>query len=302
MVPLLLPAMFIFLYMSCLWAIAQSEHNNSIADSGWSLGFLVVAVSSTALDWCAQALFFALFFCVLVLLFSRKFRYASWIVSFGMIFLACAALFILYWYSLSARAFLVCLLVYIWAVRIFYHIFKRSRDKDEDPRYVAFRKAWGEHQMFYAFIYVFMLQGFLMLIVAYPLALVQSVPPVSLGLIDIVSIALWAFGMLWEAVGDYQLATFLKDPANKGRIMKKGLWHYTRHPNYFGESVMWWAIFFLVLPVHFGWTAIISPITITLLLRFVSGVPLAEKSLLNNPEFQEYMQRTPAMIPWIPKK
>jgi len=97
------------------------------------------------------------------------------------------------------------------------------------------------------------------------------------------------------------LARFRRDPANKGRIMDRGLWKYTRHPNYFGESLMWWGLWLIALEVPGGWTTIVSPILITFLLAKVSGVPMLEKRYAGNPEFQAYARRTSAFVPWFPK-
>ncbi|HEX2977666.1 MAG TPA: DUF1295 domain-containing protein [Candidatus Babeliales bacterium] len=293
---------FVFLYMSFLWLIAQQENNNSIADNGWGIGFLIIAVTSTKLSLQGAFLFLAALFLCLFFLLSKKYAHLYKISSCAMITLAMCSLVILSTHARSGRAFLISMLVFFWATRITYYIFKRSRNKGEDERYAQWRKNWGTHQMFFAFLYVFMLQGFLMLVIGYPIMLLNSAPLVSLQWFDCISVGIWAFGMFWEAIGDYQLAEFLRSPKNKGSIMQEGLWRYTRHPNYFGESVMWWAIFFITLPVYLGWSAIISPLTITFLLRFISGVPLAEKSFAHNPEFLAYAKRTNAMFPWRPRQ
>jgi steroid 5-alpha reductase family enzyme len=109
-------------------------------------------------------------------------------------------------------------------------------------------------------------------------------------------------GYYWEAVSDQQLFNFRRNPLNKGKILKTGLWHYSRHPNYFGESVMWIGIAFLALSISFGWTAFIAPLTITFLLRFVTGVPLLENAMKDNPEYQQYKQKTNTFIPWFAKE
>ncbi|MBI2774491.1 DUF1295 domain-containing protein [Candidatus Dependentiae bacterium] len=298
----LVQCVFVFLYMSFLWLIAQREHNNGIADIGWGIGFIIIAIASTKFHLYAAFLFLVALFICLFFLLSKKYANFYRISSCAMALLAMCSVVVLYHYARSGRAFLISMLVFIWAVRISYYIFKRSRNKDEDERYALWRKKWGKHQALYAFFYVFMLQGLLMLVIGYPIMLVNSTPVVSLRWLDWISVCIWAFGMFWEAVGDYQLAKFLRSQKKRSHIMQEGLWHYTRHPNYFGESIMWWAIFLITLPVYLGWTAIISPVTITLLLRLVSGVPLAEKSFANNPEFLAYAKRTNAMFPWRPRK
>jgi steroid 5-alpha reductase family enzyme len=120
--------------------------------------------------------------------------------------------------------------------------------------------------------------------------------------LDYVAIALWAIGFFFEAVGDAQLSRFKSNPENKGKVLQSGVWRYTRHPNYFGDSAQWWA-FYLIAAAAGGWWTIFSPILMTLLLVRVSGVALLEKSLKDKkPGYAEYMERTNAFIPWFPKR
>ena len=122
-------------------------------------------------------------------------------------------------------------------------------------------------------------------------------------MLDYIGLAVWLVGYFFEVVGDNQLKNFIKKPENKGKLMKYGLWKYTRHPNYFGEATMWWGIFLIALSSPNGWIAIISPIIITLLLLlFVSGVPLLENKYKSHPEFAEYAKRTSKFVPLPPKK
>ena len=118
---------------------------------------------------------------------------------------------------------------------------------------------------------------------------------------DIVGVLVWLVGFYFEAVGDAQLARFIKDPANKGKLMQSGLWAYTRHPNYFGEVTQWWGIWIIALSVSGGWLGIIGPITITFLILKVSGIPMLEKKMAENPEFTEYKKQTSMVIPWFKK-
>ncbi len=116
------------------------------------------------------------------------------------------------------------------------------------------------------------------------------------------SVAVWAFGFAFEAIGDAQLAAFLRNPENRGHVMDAGLWRYSRHPNYFGEIVQWWAIWLLTLGVP-GWLlAVVGPLTITLLLRYVSGVPLLERKRAGRPEWEAYKARTSVLIPLPPRR
>ncbi len=121
--------------------------------------------------------------------------------------------------------------------------------------------------------------------------------------IDGVGFLLWAVGFFFESVGDYQLAAFKKNPANMGKAMAQGLWRYTRHPNYFGECLMWWGIFLVTLATAGSLWTIVSPLTITFLLLKVSGVTLLERTIVETrPEYRDYQERTSAFIPWFPKR
>ncbi len=205
--------------------------------------------------------------------------------------------------TLTTSAIVVSILVIIWGLRLFLYISVRNFKKPEDYRYQAMRKKWGNnHPRVQAFFKVFMIQGLFMLIIAAPIHYAfLSTDEIGLPWL-IVGSVLFFIGFYFEAVGDIQLRRFVKNPANKGHIMKSGLWKYTRHPNYFGETVMWWSFFVVIASGYLGFIAFIGPLFITLLLLFVSGVPLLEKKYANNPEFIEYAKKTSIFIPWIPKK
>ena len=114
--------------------------------------------------------------------------------------------------------------------------------------------------------------------------------------------AVWAFGFIFELVSDWQLQKFRDDTSNRGKLIKSGLWRYSRHPNYFGEAVLWWGVFIIACSVEYGWVTVYAPLFITLLIRFVSGVPLLEEKYKNRPEFQEYMKETNVFVPWFVRK
>ena len=197
---------------------------------------------------------------------------------------------------------LVFFLVFVWGIRLATHIGTRARKKGEDRRYNAWRKEWGKWLPLRSFAQVFMLQGILLYTIAVPILLVGTFDTgVSFGVLQGGALALWILGFFFEAVGDYQLRQFVQDPSNKGRIMTKGLWAYTRHPNYFGELCMWWAIGLLVLPIPYGWIGLLGPVTLTILILFVSGIPMAERRYQNNEEFVAYKMRTSVLIPWFRK-
>jgi len=123
-----------------------------------------------------------------------------------------------------------------------------------------------------------------------------------LGIFDIIGIILWIIGFCFEAVGDFQLARFKSDPSNRGKVLDRGLWRYTRHPNYFGDSAVWWGYAFLCLASG-SWLPILGSILMTALIIKVSGVALLEKSLKEQkPHYKEYIEKTSAFLPWFPKK
>lgn len=196
----------------------------------------------------------------------------------------------------------ITLLVTLWGVRLFYHILKRNHGKPEDFRYVAFRKAWGKWVVPRAFFQIYMLQGLLMFLIALPYILQGGTSGGVQIALYIIGLIVFAIGFTFESVGDAQLKAFLRDPANKGKIMTGGLWRYTRHPNYFGEATIWWGIFLIALSGGVSPLAVIGPITITVLLLFVSGVPLLERDMKNRPGYAEYAAKTSIFVPWFPKR
>ncbi|MFZ2052942.1 MAG: DUF1295 domain-containing protein [Candidatus Aminicenantales bacterium] len=201
-----------------------------------------------------------------------------------------------------ARHVLVTGLVVVWGLRLATHIFLRNRGRGEDFRYAKWRRDWGRWFISRSFFQIFVLQGLFMLIIASPIVLVNRSGGKGLTVLDGLGIMLWLSGFLFEAVGDHQLKRFKQKPESRGKIMTSGFWRYTRHPNYFGEAALWWGIFLIALSVRGGWVAIVSPLTISLLLLKVSGVTMLEKKYAGNEEFAAYARRTSAFFPWFPKK
>jgi steroid 5-alpha reductase family enzyme len=199
------------------------------------------------------------------------------------------------------RKTLIVLLTAVWGFRLAIHIFWRNKGKGEDFRYMAMRLRFGKHFSLVSLITVFGLQGLLMWIISLPLRMAQISPsPARLGVLDWIGAAVWLIGFVFESVGDFQLALFKFDDGNRGKVMNRGLWKYTRHPNYFGDSLVWWGFFLIALSVPRGIWTVISPLIMTGLLMKVSGVALLEKTLIKTkPDYRDYVRKTSAFVPWF---
>ena len=252
---ILASALLIFVYMTGLFLIALARRDNSLADIGWGIGFILVAALSLVLE-------------------------PGW----------------------TFRRMLVDVLVTAWGLRLAVYVFLRNRKRGEDFRYAKWRREWGRSFVLRSYLQVFMLQGLILLIIAYPIILVSHSPDRTWTLLDTIGFVVWIVGIFFETVGDEQLRRFRREPANRGRIITSGLWKTTRHPNYFGEATMWWGIFLIALSAPDGWTAVISPAVITFMLLRVSGVTMLEKKYADNPDFAAYARKTSAFVPWFPKK
>lgn len=199
------------------------------------------------------------------------------------------------------RPILVTTLVTIWGIRLAIHIYRRNRGRGEDPRYAKWRAEWGKNFFMRSYLQVFMLQGFLLLLIAMPIIIANTTGGPRLGGLDAIGLALWLLGAIFEVGGDAQLKRFLANPANKGKLMTSGLWAYTRHPNYFGEVTQWWGIWIISLSAPLGMFAVIGPLTISFLILAVSGIPMTEARYAGNAEFEAYKKRTSAFLPWFPR-
>lgn len=205
----------------------------------------------------------------------------------------------------STHNLLLLTLVSIWGLRLFLYTFIRSRGEGEDPRYQAFRKAWGSKQALGAYFQVFVVQFIVVTIIGYPIyySILDANQP-ELTFTSYLGIVIFVIGLLFESIGDWQLYQFRKDPKNGGKIMRQGLWKYTRHPNYFGEAMVWLGIY-LVTVYNFtsSWQFVISPLLVFLLVRFVSGVPILEKrhESTGKEGWTEYKQKTSTFFPMPPK-
>lgn len=203
----------------------------------------------------------------------------------------------------SWRQGLVLALVSAWGVRLSAYIAIRNHGRGEDKRYARWRREGGKHWWLRSYVTVFLLQGALMLIVSTPLYLAQHAPaPDHLSLIEILAGMIAASGFLFEAIADWQLYRFKSNSANQGKVFDRGLWRFSRHPNYFGEMLVWWGLFGLAVGVPYGWIGLISPVIMTVFLLKVSGVTLLERDLKESkPAYRNYINTTNAFIPWVPK-
>lgn len=202
----------------------------------------------------------------------------------------------------AGRSLLMVVLVTVWAVRLAGHIgLRKLRHPGEDSRYAAMRQRRSGSFVLVSLFKVFLLQAGLAWVIA--LALVGSgTYHGALGWLDVVGVALWLVGIVFEAGGDAQLARFKGDPTHRGEVMQSGLWRYTRHPNYFGEFCVWWGFYLLALSAGAWWT-VIAPLIVTGLVTKVSGVAHLEKSTMRErPGYREYARRTSAFFPWPPKR
>lgn len=201
------------------------------------------------------------------------------------------------------RRILLTALTVVWGVRLSAHIARRNRGKGEDVRYRAMRARHGERFAWVSLFTVFLLQAALLWFISLPVqvGVIASSPARFTGL-DLLGSALWGIGFAFEAVADWQLARFKSDPANAGKVLDSGLWRYSRHPNYFGDAVLWWGLFTVAAATPMGPWTVASPLLMTWLLRRVSGVPLLEDHLRRTrPDYARYVHATSPFFPWPPR-
>ena len=206
------------------------------------------------------------------------------------------------WETMSLRNFVLLSMITLWGLRLAAYIGIRNIGKPEDYRYAEWREENGKNWWWFSFFKVFLLQGVLLWIISsiyYPSLLMKG----DLSIWDYIGIGFWSIGLFFETVGDWQMMSFKKYPINKGKVMDLGLWKYTRHPNYFGDTMVWWGFFFFSLAHPQGIYYIFCPIFMTFLLLKVSGVAMLEEGLKKTkPAYAEYIRKTSAFIPWFPKE
>ena len=261
-------AVIVFGALTLLWALSVALKDASLVDIFWGFGFLLVATAS-------------------LYIVPEK----------------------------TAYLILLAALPIIWGLRLTLYLAKRNLGHGEDKRYIAMKKraekkgmsekTWRLRSLFT----IYWGQGLLIMIVSAPiwLAMATGQNIEKIGIFAYLGTALWLIGFLFEAVGDWQLATFLKanknyeGPIENKPVLDKGLWKYTRHPNYFGNACMWWGIWLVACQAPYGWAAIIGPIIMTLLLTKVSGRDLLERDMKRRKTYQDYIARTSSFFPRPPK-
>lgn len=242
----------------------------------------------------ALLLFVHLFFLIAIRKKRNDIADLAW--GLGFVILSLVALI----HNPNINTMFVFVLVSFWGLRLFYYILKKIRSKkEEDARYAKWRKDWGEAWILGSYLKVFLLQGFFLLLVAMPIMLNARYSEGEWGFVNIVGVLLFLMFWVMEIIADRQLYRFIKEEKGKhgGRIMRKGLWSYSRHPNYFAEAGLWWGIWLVTWGHEYAWYGVIGPITIFILLRYVSGVPMAEERYQDDPEYIEYKKKTPAFFP-----
>ncbi|MFN8108303.1 MAG: DUF1295 domain-containing protein [Thermoleophilia bacterium] len=203
----------------------------------------------------------------------------------------------------GVRAWLAPVLVCIWGIRLGVHLGLRKRGQPEDHRYAAMRERRPETFRWRSLPTVFMLQAAIVWVVSWPLLVaVHDRHPAAMTALDWAGVLLFAVGLAFEAVGDLQLTRFRGDPSNRGGVMDRGLWRYTRHPNYFGDALVWWGLTLIALGGGWHLWVLVSPVVMSALLMRFSGVGMLERHMSQRPGYREYMRRTNAFFPGPPRR
>lgn len=199
----------------------------------------------------------------------------------------------------QVRTLLIAILIDIWAIRLTSHIMERSKHcGEDDPRYTAIAAKWGKKNYWArAYVSIFLLQGALVLLISLPAVFAAGASLSFAGPLTVLGTLVWIAGFAIEATADSQLQQFLSAKNNKGKVLDKGLWHYSRHPNYLGEITQWYGIGIIACSASYGWIGLLGPLVLNFIIRFVSGVPPIEKRKQQDPAYQKYMQHTNALLP-----
>jgi steroid 5-alpha reductase family enzyme len=248
----------------------------------------------------ASALVLAVVHSVTFAIGTRIGRYNVVDVAWGVGFVAIAAVTAVLGHGDPTRRLLLLALVAIWGLRLSWHIQRKTTGKGEDPRYAALLRDATLAQVVRK---VFLLQAFIGWFVSFPLQLsaVTGPTPEPLTAVTVVGVAVWLVGFTFEAVGDRQLRAFKSDPAHRGVVMDRGLWAWTRHPNYFGDAAVWWGLWLITINGWLPLAAVGSPLLMTYFLVHVSGARLTEKLMTGRPGFDGYQERTAFFFPRPPR-
>jgi steroid 5-alpha reductase family enzyme len=223
-------------------------------------------------------------------------------IAWGLGFIATATFLGIQTGNWHTHAVVVMGLTSLWGIRLAVHIFGRNRKRAEDFRYKQWREEWGKWWVLRSLFQVWLIQGLFMWLISLSAVTAFAAESQPLKWLNSLGILVWIIGFYFEAVGDWQLAQHIKNPKNRGVLMTKGLWRYTRHPNYFGEVTQWWGVWLTIFGLPLAWMAIISPLTISWLILKVSGIPMLEKKYQGRADFEAYAKVTNAFFPWWPKK
>lgn len=202
----------------------------------------------------------------------------------------------------APRTLLVAVLVTLWGLRLMGHLGKRVKTGKDDPRYLELKKKWKGNVWLRAYLSVFLLQGLLVLIIGLPIVMTAGDLLGHTAWAVYTGAVIWFIGFTIERLADAELAEFVKNRKSKDAVLDTGSWRYSRHPNYFGELTQWWGIGIIALQTSWGWIGLVGPLTLTILIVFISGIPTIEKKKKQNPAYAAYMKRTSPLIPWPPKK
>jgi steroid 5-alpha reductase family enzyme len=255
--------------------------------------FIVVSAASLAVVIVAYGLTFAI---------GRRIgRYNVVDVTWGVSFVAVAAIAAATGTGDPFRRLLLLALVAVWGLRLAWHMMNKSRGKGEDPRYATLLR--GDFSAPNVLRKIFLLQATATWFVSLPLQVSATLGPTPTALLPalIGGVVVWLIGVLFEAVGDHQLEAFKADPANKGKIMDRGLWAWTRHPNYFGDATVWWGLWLVSIAGAVSLATVLSPVAMTYFLVYATGARPTERLMADRPGFGEYQSRTSFFIPHPPR-
>ena len=249
--------------MLAVWVVSIPLRNVSIVDLAWGFGFVCIA-------W------------VSVLVASTDSVTAGWTERPSMCLLP--------------------LCTTLWGLRLTGYLAWRNHGRPEDKRYAAMRARRGNAFWWQSLFVVFLLQGVVMWVVSLPVQVGVAQAESGWAWVHAIGLVLWSVGLFFETVGDWQLARFKAQPENRGQVMDRGLWRYTRHPNYFGDFCVWWGLYALAAAHGASVWTVVSPLLMSIFLLRVSGVTLLEQSLREEkPDYAEYVRRTNAFVPWFPR-